>query len=137
MGLSKYKNSNLRRFLVSLINFEVLSPDGTILVCLFNGVIYEWPLFEAVIYNCSVVNSACYIYKKVKYTNILQFTNTNNQRKRSFGKLSKNIQRAIILLSKAATSQNFVRQENFRRTLKIFLKKGGFFIKCLMKVIVV
>lgn len=46
---------------------------------------------------------------------------------------SKDIQRAVILLSRVARSESFVKQYNFGKALIICLKKGSFFVKFLTK----
>lgn len=76
------------------------------------------------IYNCLVVYLA---YKKLKNQAIPY--SFKLQIKTTFGEISKNIQKAIILLSMVARSQS-VRQ-NFKKTLKIRLKVV--FIKRLRK----
>ena len=72
---------------VSFDNFVVLGPGGTILLCIFNSFFYKWPLYEALIYNCSVIKKLR--IKKVTYIIFLQFTNSTKQSKRPFEEISK------------------------------------------------
>ena len=68
-------------------------------------VFYKWPLYGALIYNCLVVNSAYDTNLKNQAHHI-----PSTVKKQLLGEISQNIQKAVILLSMVAGSQNCVRQ---------------------------
>ena len=68
-------------------------------------VFYKWPLYGALIYNCLVVNSAYDTNLKTEAHHI-----PSTVKKQLLGEISQNIQKAVILLSMVAGSQNCVRQ---------------------------
>ena len=142
MGLSYYKYHDIRGTWVSLKgsqvfldNFGVPGPGDTIPVCLYQRYLFINDHFMQPDFTIvrQPISHIIQISRNLLYhiSSINEYCQT---KKKTFGELLKNTQRVVILISRVARSKIFARYQNFGRTVKICVKKGCLFVKCLAKV---